>query len=193
MGAIDRQSQAREARMQRLLTMTVGGALLSSACFVANGHAQDPSKTNPPPGAVATHPFEATFTTVIPDPPKPVALGTRKVVVASSFITVLNFTSEPLGGRCHSIVDQDETANTFLGDGYCDVENSQGDHVYLDFKIGSPNTPGIPSKNGQVLGGTGKFANATGSFVISGTPILQAEDVAITSGTMVGSYSTSTP
>src|SRR5262245_40951009 len=60
-----------------------GRALLSSACFVANGHAQDPSKTNPPPGAVATHPFEATFTTVIPDPPKPVALGTRKVVVAS--------------------------------------------------------------------------------------------------------------
>lgn len=179
--------------MQRLLTMTVAGALLSPACFVVDGHAQDPSKAGPPAGAVVVHPFEATFTTVIPDPPKPVSLGTRKIVVASSIMTLLNFAAEPLGGRCHAMIDLDETVNTFQGDGYCDVENRQGDHVFLTFKIGSPGTPGIPSKNSQILGGTGKFAHSTGSFVVSGSPILQAEDLVISSGTMVGSYSTSTP
>ena len=181
--------------MQRLLKKSMGVALLSLTCCVADGHAQGARKENTPAGAVTMHPFEATFTTVITDPPKPVSLGTRKIVVANSFMAVINFATDPLGGRCHALVDQDDTANTFQGDGYCDVENRQGDHVFLNFKIGSPDTPGAtaPSKNGQILGGTGRFAHCTGNFVVSGFPILQSEDLVITAGTMVGSYSTSTP
>jgi hypothetical protein len=167
-----------------LRLMQVSAGVLSLACFVATGHAQDMPKEGK---------FSATFTTVNPNPPKPVSLGDRDIGVASFIITVVNDTEtvflNAMGGHCNVLVDHNKTAKTFDTQGYCNIANRGGDQVYLGFKTASPIQLGttVPLK-GQILGGTGKFAGVTGEYDIRRSPVLASEDLVIAAGKMVGTY-----
>jgi hypothetical protein len=173
--------------MRRSLIVTqVFAGLLSLGCFVATGHAQDMPKEGK---------FSATFTTVNPNPPKPVSLGNREIGVGSVIITIVNDTEtgflNAMGGHCNALMDHNHTAKTFQGEGYCNVANRNGDQIFLGFKTASPVAIGttVPFK-GQILGGTGKFAGATGEFDIRRSPVLASEELVITAGKLVGTYST---
>jgi hypothetical protein len=172
--------------MQLSLKMTqIFLGLLSLAYWTANGYAQDIPREGK---------FSATFTTVNPNPPKPVSLGSREIGVGNIIITIVNDTEagflHAMGGRCNVLVDHSHAAKTAQSEGYCNVANRDGDQIFLELKTASPIPLGttVPLK-GQILGGTGRFAGATGEFDVRRSPVLASEELIIAAGKMVGTYS----
>jgi hypothetical protein len=160
--------------------------LLSTACLATAGYTQDIPKEGK---------FSATFTTVNPNPAKPVSLGSREVGVGSPIITVVNDTEagflHAMAGHCNILVDHNKTARTYQSEGYCNVANRDGDQLFLSFKTPSPVALGTTvTTKGQILGGTGKFAGVTGEFDIRRSPVLASEELVIAAGKMIGTYST---
>jgi hypothetical protein len=174
-----------EAAVEGFLSMTrvyVGGVLL--VCSVAILHAQELPKEGK---------FSVTFTSVNPDPAKPVSLGDREVAIGSPIITAVNDAESgflhAMAGRCNVLVDHNQKARTYEARGYCNLADRGGDQIYMEFTTTAPAAIGGPSgAKGKLVGGTGRFAGLSGEFDVRRSPVLASESLVISAGKLIGTY-----
>jgi hypothetical protein len=173
--------------MNWYLTITTQACvgIMSLVCFVASPSAQEVLKQGK---------FSVTFTSVNPDPAKPVELGNREIAIGSPIITAVNDTEtgflHAMAGRCNIMVDHDQKTRTYDGRGYCNLANSDGEQIYMEFNTPTPVTiGGTAGAKGKFIGGTGRFAGLSGEFDIRRSPVMASESLVISAGKMVGTYS----
>lgn len=147
-------------RRKQALLVAVTGAF---AAFTINGAAaQDLARSG-----------EATvfWAHVNPAPFDPVPVGDGRIAVVATFITG-TFNQAGSGfmhnmrARCVALQTIDPAAAMLEVDGYCDYQDTDGDHVYVSFWSDGPQPMAGIQTQGQFVGGTGKYAGLQGSVAI---------------------------
>ncbi len=171
-------------RRAGILSAAVAGAALIAAS-AANGQEDAMAMSGE---------FALTLSLVETASGDPVAIGPSQMALAVNQVAHL-FNDEGDGaflnyasGNCASLQVVDVESNTIEIDGYCSYRDADGDWAFEHFATDGAVDIAALTMNSEWTGGTGKYAELSGTFTTTLSATIQDGDVTLVGGRKTGSY-----
>ncbi len=165
-------------------------AAISGTVFAASGAIGQDANTLAPQGD-----FALTYSLMDAYNAPPVMIGENQMAQAVNYLAhVFNDAGEGgflnyAVGNCASYQVTDVAANTVEISGYCSYRDADGDRVFEHFATDGAVALDAVTMSSEWVGGTGKYADITGTFTTESLTDVQAGEVILVGGHKTGSYS----
>jgi mono/diheme cytochrome c family protein len=176
-------------RFNRKASTILSAAAVSGAVLIATGAIGQDATTLPPQGD-----FALTFSLVDAYNAPPVMIGENQMAQAVNYIAHLfndagadSFLNYAVG-NCASFQTTDVAANTIEINGYCSYRDADGDRAFEHFATDGAVPVDAVTMTSEWVGGTGKYADLTGTFTTEASGTVQNGEATLIGGRKSGSY-----
>lgn len=171
-------------------SVILAAAAISGTVFAAGAAIGQDADTLAPQGE-----FALTFSFMDAYNAPPVMIGETQMAQAVNYLAhVFNDAGEGAFlnfavGNCASYQITDVAANTIEISGYCSYRDADGDRAFEHFVTDGAVSLDAVTMSSEWIGGTGKYAELTGTFTTEALTDVQAGEAILVGGRKTGSYS----